>query len=233
MELGAKLKQARLDAGLSQRQLCGDVITRNMLSQIENGSARPSMDTLRYLAARLDRNISFFLEEENFMSAKERRLADALGILARADAALQEGRSLYAGELLEKLILDPEDYCADMLSRKRLLLLAKAAPQRSSEIRAGLPSLDEELLVRARDALDRGDFRRSGALLDSCDNQETALWNFLRGEGYLATEDYSSAARCYHKAEEDYQEKTAPRLERCYRELEDFKRAYEYACKQK
>lgn len=34
MELGQRLKQARLEAGMSQRQLCGDVITRNMLSQI-------------------------------------------------------------------------------------------------------------------------------------------------------------------------------------------------------
>ena len=31
MELGEKLKQARLALGLSQRQLCGDTITRNML----------------------------------------------------------------------------------------------------------------------------------------------------------------------------------------------------------
>ena len=63
MELGQRLKQARLDAGLSQRQLCGDAITRNMLSQIENGAARPSMETLRYLAGRLGKPVSFFLEE--------------------------------------------------------------------------------------------------------------------------------------------------------------------------
>lgn len=64
MELGQKLKQARLEAGLSQRQLCGDTITRNMLSRIENGSARPSMDTLRFLAERLGKTVSYFLEEE-------------------------------------------------------------------------------------------------------------------------------------------------------------------------
>ena len=46
MELGEKIRQARLDAGMSQRQLCGDEITRNMLSLIENGSAKPSMKTL-------------------------------------------------------------------------------------------------------------------------------------------------------------------------------------------
>ena len=53
MALSQRLKQARLEAGLSQKALCGDRITRNMLSQIENGSARPSMDTLRYLAQQL------------------------------------------------------------------------------------------------------------------------------------------------------------------------------------
>ena len=50
MHLGEKIRQARLEAGLSQRQLCGETITRNMLSQIENGSANPSMATLRFLA---------------------------------------------------------------------------------------------------------------------------------------------------------------------------------------
>lgn len=57
------LRQARLERGLSQRELCGDQITRNMLSQIENGTARPSMDTLRYLAGRLGKPLGYFLEE--------------------------------------------------------------------------------------------------------------------------------------------------------------------------
>ena len=64
MELGKRLKEVRLSLGLSQRELCGDEITRNMLSQIENGSAKPSMDTLKYLASRLGKPIGYFLEEE-------------------------------------------------------------------------------------------------------------------------------------------------------------------------
>ena len=76
MELGTRLKQARLEAGLSQRQLCGDVITRNMLSQIENGTAKPSMDTLRYLAAALGKPVSFFLEE-NAASPNQARMEKA------------------------------------------------------------------------------------------------------------------------------------------------------------
>ena len=57
MDIGGKLKAARLEAGLSQRQLCGEIITRNMLSQIENGSAQPSMETLCQLAARLGKTV--------------------------------------------------------------------------------------------------------------------------------------------------------------------------------
>ena len=63
MELGKKLRAARQEAALSQRERCGDQITRNMLSQIENGAARPSMDTLQYLAGRLGKSVSFFLED--------------------------------------------------------------------------------------------------------------------------------------------------------------------------
>ena len=77
MELGEKLRQARLEAGLSQRQLCGEEITRNMLSQIENGSAKPSMDTLRYFAQRLGKPVSWFLEEEGAISPNSQVMAAA------------------------------------------------------------------------------------------------------------------------------------------------------------
>ena len=39
MTLGQKLKKARLDRGLTQSQVVGDRITRNMLSQLENDLA--------------------------------------------------------------------------------------------------------------------------------------------------------------------------------------------------
>ena len=71
MELGKRLKEVRLALGLSQRELCGDEITRNMLSQIENGAARPSMDTLKYLAGKLGKPVSYFLEEETVTSPNQ------------------------------------------------------------------------------------------------------------------------------------------------------------------
>ncbi|MBE6718752.1 MAG: helix-turn-helix transcriptional regulator [Ruminococcaceae bacterium] len=53
MKLGEKIRLARLNAGMTQAELAGDFITRNMLSQIENGLAMPSLQTALYIADRL------------------------------------------------------------------------------------------------------------------------------------------------------------------------------------
>lgn len=63
MTLGQRLRQARIAAGLSQRQLCGAAITRNQLSQLECDRAVPSLGTLSYLAGRLGKPVSYFLGE--------------------------------------------------------------------------------------------------------------------------------------------------------------------------
>ncbi|MBR5314983.1 MAG: helix-turn-helix transcriptional regulator, partial [Clostridia bacterium] len=53
MKLGEKIRLARQNIGMTQAQLAGDFITRNMLSQIENGLAMPSLQTALYIADRL------------------------------------------------------------------------------------------------------------------------------------------------------------------------------------
>ncbi len=77
MDLGQKLKAARLELNLSQRQLCEGIVTRNMLSQIENGAAQPSMDTLRQFAARLQKSVSYFLEDEAVTSPNQNIMESA------------------------------------------------------------------------------------------------------------------------------------------------------------
>lgn len=94
MELGEKILQARLEAGLSQRQLCGEEITRNMLSQIEHGTARPSMKTLGYLAHRLGKPVSYFLDENTVTSPNLQRMEDAR-------RAYDDGAYAAAREILE------------------------------------------------------------------------------------------------------------------------------------
>ena len=105
MELGKRLKEVRLALGLSQRELCGDEITRNMLSQIENGSAKPSMDTLKYLAARLGKPVSYFLEEETVTSPNQTVMAAAIEDCADEIAVIADGKIAEQGthdELIAK-----------------------------------------------------------------------------------------------------------------------------------
>ena len=64
MTLGQKLKQTRLARGMTQSQVVGNRITRNMLSQIENDLASPSVGTLEYLASVLGVQAAWLLADE-------------------------------------------------------------------------------------------------------------------------------------------------------------------------
>ena len=64
MTIGEKIKKLRTDKLMSQTELAGSEITRNMLSQIEHGSATPSLSTVHYIAARLNVSPGFLLADE-------------------------------------------------------------------------------------------------------------------------------------------------------------------------
>lgn len=262
MELGQRLKQARLEAGLSQRQLCGDEITRNMLSQIENGSAKPSMTTLQYLADRLGKPVSFFLEE-NTASPNQPRMEAARQAYAAGDHS--GVLSILDGCESPDPIFDPERYLLEVLcclslaesapmralldraanagahtpyytaelERRRLLCLAHAFPEELSAVDAILPVDDRELLLRAKAALDRGDTARCAALLDAALQQNTVPWLVLRGDAAAAAGDFSMALQYFSQAEPLSPAQLYHRLEQCYLQLEDYKMAYYYACKQR
>jgi len=256
MHLAEKLKASRLEAGLSQRQLCGDTITRNMLSQIENGAARPSMGTLQYLAQRLGKPISYFLEEQAVVSpnleritparaaygqkdytqvlailedfkepdeafGEEKKLLQYLAHLGMARQALTEGKLPYAKKLLHQAGENRGIYITEELERSRQLLLGMAGET---------VKLDEEdaLLILARQAEKPS---RCLEILQAVENKATPQWNLLRAEALFAMQQYGEAATCYEKTEQT--QAVFARLEACYRELGDYKRAYEYACRQK
>lgn len=251
MDLGQKLKQARLEAGLSQRQLCGSVITRNMLSQIENGSAKPSMDTLQYLAGALGKSVSYFLED-NAASPNQALLSSARSLFARGEyaaalSALEDFQlpdpvaeaeyhlltALCALSLAEKTEDNAQllaraaeagkstPYYTPDLERRRLLLLGDVS---------GLPGLDDELLLRARHSLSAGDPARAARLLDAAEDQDAPAWLHLRGDCAMACGDYTHAARLYRRVECPA---VYSRLEQCYLKLEDYKMAYHYATLQR
>lgn len=256
MELGEKLRQARLEAGLSQRELCGDAITRNMLSQIENGVVSPSIATLRILAQRLGRPMGHFLDEPVGCADRESldraweayrlgHLYEATGELEQLDdrdrqydrereeletrlrlamarGAIAEGRELYAREILRFL---PEELILPELERERGLLQLELGCEADR-----LPDLDRELMLRAKGAL-HADPGYACRLLDACRSRTGAQWQFLRGSAALALGRWQEAAEHLTAAEEVYPRETARPLEQCWRELGDYRRAYDYACR--
>ena len=65
MNIGNKIKTLRLAKMLTQQELAGDMITRNMLSRIENGFALPSLQTLVYISDKLCIPAGYLLAEDD------------------------------------------------------------------------------------------------------------------------------------------------------------------------
>ena len=262
MELGQRIRQARQEAGLSQRQLCGEEITRNMLSLIENGTARPSMDTLRYFARRLGKPVSWFLSEAaspneaciaearnsytekeysqtleildrfqlpDALLEQEYRLLMALAAMGMAEQAISQGKKVYAAQLLEKAWQAGAQtvYFTESLHRQWLLLMYKTGQEDPKSLADRLPDHTEELLLRAEAAVTPEEREKIlGAV-----QRPTPYTHLLQGLAAMAQKNYKAALDDLHAAEEDYPKETIPALEQCYRELEDYKQAYLYACK--
>ena len=64
MNIGEKIRELRVAKLMTQSELAGTHITRNMLSCIENGNAQPSLSTILYIASRLNVPAGFLLAEE-------------------------------------------------------------------------------------------------------------------------------------------------------------------------
>ncbi len=64
MHIGERIRELRVSKLMTQSELAGNYITRNMLSCIENGTANPSLSTITYIAKRLNVPAGFLLAEE-------------------------------------------------------------------------------------------------------------------------------------------------------------------------
>ncbi|MBR1765087.1 MAG: helix-turn-helix transcriptional regulator [Ruminococcus sp.] len=112
-ELGKRLKEARLAKKLTQAEVVGTFITRNMLSQIESGTALPSVKTLQYLCEKLEIPISTFDTQE------EPAPAEAGGYTAVREAFLK-------GDYQTVAEAECEGYSDELAALKARALLALA-----------------------------------------------------------------------------------------------------------
>lgn len=102
--LGERIKKLRKEKGLTLQTLAGDVMTKGMLSLIENNKAKPSMESLAYIAAQLGIHPNELLEEVPTTELRE---------------LLQEVETLYKADLYQwddfKAIVDKIEPYAEKL----------------------------------------------------------------------------------------------------------------------
>lgn len=132
MTLGEKLRQIRQQRGLTQAEVAGEAITRNMLSLLEHDQAAASVKTLRYLSQRLGVPLSALLEEET-----------------REGNCLDAARACYLAGDDEGCLAALEDTALPLGEEAKLLLCR-------SSLRLGWEALAAGQLEEARRALERG-----------------------------------------------------------------------------
>ena len=239
MTMGQRILAARLAAGLSQRELAGEEITRNMLSSLEHDTANPSVATLRYLAGRLGRPVSYFLGEDGPSEAVaafetgdyrrclekltegEKRWLAPIARLREAEQAVDAGRIPYARELLAALDGADAPLFGPELARKAAILRCRCGEF------VPIPE-DGALLCQADEALAAGRWTDAARYLSACDDRGPG-WEYRMGECRFHAGDYAGAKDHYHRCEDAFDVRS--RLEICYREMEDYKMAYFYAKK--
>lgn len=91
LTLGQKVKNARMSKGMTQQDVVGSFITRNMLSKIENDSATPSMRTVEYLARVLEVPLGYLMASMVETPAEESGIYGHQDGLATVRDALRSG----------------------------------------------------------------------------------------------------------------------------------------------
>lgn len=106
MTTGEKIKAARQASKITQADLAGDEITRNMISAIESGKATPSIATLTYLARALDLPLPYLISEDDDLHyyKKKARMASIKGALET------KNYNLCISHIMKLEVLDDELY---------------------------------------------------------------------------------------------------------------------------
>lgn len=133
-QLGARIRRARQELGVTLATLAGSDLSRPFINQIELGRAQPSMRTLQIIAQRLQRPVEYFLQDpEVSTTALELALAEAETRIRQGDHARAE--SLMTGLLSRSHI--PVDV------RMRAQLILAEVKLRLGQMEVALPLLHE------------------------------------------------------------------------------------------
>lgn len=124
-QLGQRLREARVAAGLSQAQLGAPYYTRAHVSAIELGKIRPAMKSLEHIATKLGKPASYFMEDADVERGRREFAFDVDRVTALASRKTAAECLRDADELLEATSLSTLQRCRLHLARARALNLTE------------------------------------------------------------------------------------------------------------
>ncbi len=124
-QTGARIRELRLKHGMTQKELAGDRITRNMLSLIESGTSSPSLATLEYLAERLNVPVGYIFTH----SPEEEKVYHKYAVIGDLKRAFAAEDYAACAELCNAL---PLQYADDEISMISAVSFLKSALQCAS-----------------------------------------------------------------------------------------------------
>jgi len=139
-QIGDRIRTARTEAGLSQAQLGAPHFTRAYVSAIELGKVRPAMKSLEFMADKLGKPTSYFLED----AESERRRLEMTATVARSNQLISEGKAADAIALLESLLkraVTPSEKATLQRSLGRAYTQEQRAPEAIAVIERRAPVL--------------------------------------------------------------------------------------------
>ena len=153
MQIGEKIKTLRQSKLMTQSELAGTQITRNMLSSIEHGTALPSLPTAIYLAERLNVPVGYlFAEGEEELGYRK---MTAIANIRRAFAAKDFSGTL---ALVQTLPANESDDELSFIRAQCEFGLARAALN-EGRLRPAALALDRALRAAAQTIYDTGALR--------------------------------------------------------------------------
>jgi tetratricopeptide (TPR) repeat protein len=154
------VRSARLDAGLSLAGVAGSQVTRAAIHLVETGRARPSERTLRLIASRTGKPVSFFTASDARRGQPARR-GDRVSADLRRLEGLVATRQLADAERYGERLLAGADAMRASLKGRILMRLAQASLESGDAVRAA------ERLQVARDLLPAADPALQAECVDS------------------------------------------------------------------
>jgi len=253
-QIGERIRKARTEVGLSQAQLGAPHFTRAYVSAIELGKVRPAMKSLEFMAEKLGKSTSYFMED----AEADRRRQEHSVTVARGNQLISEGRAAEAIPLFEEMIktaVGPSERAMLQRSLGRAYTQASRAPEALAVLNDALrffkTTEDSEQIARTRSQLGaalvemrtfgeaQGELESALAYMSKVDVKDPLLrvhTVYNLGVSFYMQGDYHAAALQFERAAREgvdvadlrWQAGLFAGMGMSYSKLEDFEAAVTY-----